>query len=79
LSFDGAQPAHPPLRTDRPASSFDQRIESYVLQQLEESLGGGTPKLPAKLALSGTAIAAVTLVVVALAVVVIILLVRVAL
>ncbi len=46
------------------------------MNQLEQSLGGGKAELPTKLVLSGTVIAAATLVILAVAVVVIVLLVK---
>jgi len=63
LSIDGAV-ATKPLRVERGrsrsddiAARFEDRIQSYVENQLERALlGGETPKVPAKLAVGGAAI-----------------------
>jgi class 3 adenylate cyclase len=64
LTIDGRSLASKPLKTDSPksrqediAARFEQRIEAYVENQLESALlGGGLPKVPAKLALGGAAV-----------------------
>ncbi len=77
LSFDGRPRMAKPLRTDTPKSTFEERVESYVMEQLEASLASGhTPSVPAKLALGGTAVAAGAIVILALAAVVIVLIVK---
>jgi class 3 adenylate cyclase len=76
LSFDGPLPTARPLRTDRPRSNFDERVEAYVLKQLEVSLGGEKAELPTRLVLSGTVIAAATLVILAVAVIAIVVIAR---
>ena len=39
------------------AARFEERIESYVEQQLENAFSGGQPQIPTKLALGGLGIA----------------------
>jgi class 3 adenylate cyclase len=63
-------------RTDEMASRFEERIESYVEQQLENAFSGGQPQIPTKLALGGLGIAFVSLLMMAAFVVVLVLLVR---
>ncbi len=63
-------------RTDEMASRFEERIESYVEQQLENAFSGGQPQIPTKLALGGLGIAFVSLLIMAAFVVVLVLLVR---
>jgi class 3 adenylate cyclase len=59
-------------RTDDMAARFEERIESYVAQQLENALSGGEPQIPTKLALGGLGIAfASILMLVAVAVVIV--------
>jgi len=64
LTVDGRKVSGKPLKTHSPksrqedmASRFEERITSYVEQQLETAFSGGTaPKIPTKLALGGAAI-----------------------
>jgi class 3 adenylate cyclase len=63
LSIDGRVSTKPlrvekqRSRTDDMAARFEERVESYVEQQLERAFsGGGAPKAPAKLAFGGAAI-----------------------
>jgi class 3 adenylate cyclase len=58
-------------RTDEMASRFEERIENYVEQQLENAFSGGQPQIPTKLALSGLGIAFVSILVMVAIVVVI--------
>ena len=66
-------------RADAIAARFEDRVQSYVEQQLEQALSGDRPAVPTKLALGGLGIAASALVILAFAVVVIVLLVKLAL
>jgi class 3 adenylate cyclase len=79
----GYQPATPPpgkkSGTDAIAERFEERIHSYVEQQLERALLGGkdaVPTFPTKLALGGLGVAFGSLVMLAVAIVVIVLLVK---
>jgi class 3 adenylate cyclase len=63
-------------RTDEMATRFEERIESYVEQQLENAFSGGQPQIPTKLALSGLGIAFASILMMAAVVVVIVLLVK---
>lgn len=69
LGIDGRPPSLRPLKTEKPAkpkSDFDLRIENYVAQQLERSLGAReNPTIPAKLVIGGTAVAGVVLLILA--------------
>lgn len=64
LTIDGESATQKPLKTQQPmksrqedmASRFEDRIQAYVERQLEVALEGGTPKVPTKLALAGSAI-----------------------
>jgi hypothetical protein len=67
LTIDGRTASPKPLKTHQPsaksrqedmAARFEERITSYVEQQLESAFAGGDgpPKVPAKLALGGAAI-----------------------
>jgi class 3 adenylate cyclase len=65
LTIDGRTASPKPLKTQTPksrqedmAARFEERITSYVEQQLESAFAGGDgpPKVPAKLALGGAAI-----------------------
>jgi class 3 adenylate cyclase len=67
LTIDGRKASARPLKTQKPssreeqiASRFEERIQSYVENQLERALlgspEGGPPKVPTKLALGGAAI-----------------------
>jgi class 3 adenylate cyclase len=58
-------------RTDEMAARFEERIESYVEQQIENAFSGGRPQIPTKLALSGLGIAFVSVLVMVAIVVVI--------
>jgi len=60
-------------RTDEMASRFEERIESYVEQQLENAFSGGQPQIPTKLALGGLAIAFASILMMIAVVVVIVL------
>ncbi len=60
-------------RTDEMASRFEQRIESYVEQQLENAFSGGQPQIPTKLALGGLGIAFASILMMVAVVVVIVL------
>jgi class 3 adenylate cyclase len=63
-------------RTDEMAARFEERIESYVEQQLENAFAGGQPQIPTKLALGGLGIALASLLMMAAFVVVIVLLLK---
>lgn len=86
LAVDGEPPATAPLRTDAPKTlgeSLAERIKSQVASDLEETLEAGgldgeRTSVPVRLAVSGVAIAALSLVLLAAAVVAIVLLVRLA-
>ena len=67
LTIDGRKASARPLKTQKPssreeqiASRFEERIQSYVENQLERALlgteEGGPPKVPTKLAAGGAAI-----------------------
>jgi len=64
LKVDGRPVSSKPLKTQASsqsrqedmASRFEQKITDYVEKQLESSLAGEEPKIPTKLALTGTAI-----------------------
>ena len=67
LTIDGRKASARPLKTQKPksreeqiASRFEERIQSYVENQLERALlgtgEGGPPKVPAKLAVGGAAV-----------------------
>jgi hypothetical protein len=43
-------------RQEQMATRFEERIHSYVEQQLERAFEGGEPRIPAKLAVGGVAI-----------------------
>jgi class 3 adenylate cyclase len=59
-------------RTDEIAARFEERIESYVEQQLENAFSGSQPQIPTKLALGGLGIAFASIVMmVAVAVVIV--------
>jgi len=60
-------------RTDEMASRFEERIESYVEQQLENAFSGGQPQIPTKLALGGLGIAFASILMMIAVVVVIVL------
>jgi class 3 adenylate cyclase len=64
-------------RTDEMASRFEERIESYVEQQLENAFSGGQPQIPTKLALGGLGIAFASILMMVAVVVVIVLLIKV--
>jgi class 3 adenylate cyclase len=64
-------------RTDEMASRFEERIESYVEQQLENAFSGGQPQIPTKLALGGLGIAFASILMMVAVVVVLVLLVKV--
>ena len=64
-------------RTDEMASRFEERIESYVEQQLENAFSGGRPQIPTKLALGGLGIAFASILMMVAVVVVIVLVVKV--
>jgi glycerate kinase len=67
-----AESAPHKTRTDEMAARFEERIETYVAQQLENALSGGRPQIPTKLALGGLGIAfASILMLVAVAVVIV--------
>jgi class 3 adenylate cyclase len=81
LSVDGRargyraqKPQAPRSRVDDLASSFEQRIERYVEDQLERAFAGETARVPTRLALGGVGIAAASLVILAAAILVIVLL-----
>jgi glycerate kinase len=63
-------------RTDEMAARFEDRIESYVAQQLESALSGGEPQIPTKLALGGLGIAFASILMLVAVVVVIVLAVK---
>jgi hypothetical protein len=64
LTIDGRSASPKPLKTQTPhsrqedmAARFEDRITSYVEQQLDSAFAaGGPPKVPTKLALGGAAI-----------------------
>ena len=60
-------------RTDEMASRFEERIESYVEQQLENAFSGRQPQIPTKLALGGLGIAFASILMMIAVVVVIVL------
>jgi class 3 adenylate cyclase len=64
-------------RTDEMAARFEERIESYVEQQLENAFSGGQPQVPTKLALGGLGIAFAAILMMIAVVVVIVVLVKV--
>jgi len=80
LAVDGGPPSFPPPRTQAPKTSGEalgERIQRQVERDLEQAfLGGSETKLPVRLAVSGLAIAALSLLVLAAAVVAVILLAR---
>ena len=82
LAVDGAPSSFPPLRAEAPKSAGEalaERIQRQVERDLENAFGEGSiPKLPVRLAASGLAIAALSLLVLAGAIVAVILLVRLA-
>ena len=55
------------------AARFEERIESYVEQQLENAFSGGQPQIPTKLALGGLGIAFASILMMVAVVVVIVL------
>jgi class 3 adenylate cyclase len=57
-------------RTDELAARFEQRIESYVEQQLENAFAGRQPQVPTKLALGGLGLAFVSILVLVVVVIV---------
>jgi hypothetical protein len=60
------------------AARFEERIESYVEQQLENALSGGRPpQIPTKLALGGLGIAFVSILMMVVVVIAIVVLVKV--
>lgn len=85
ISVDGAPAAAKPLKTERANVDFgtrlEDRINTYVEQQLERAFSGGATTLPSssmpvKLAARGLTIAVLSLLTVAVIVVLIVLLVR---
>jgi class 3 adenylate cyclase len=64
-------------RTDEMAARFEERIESYVEQQLENAFSGGRPQIPTKLALGGLGIAFASILMMVVVVIVVVLLVKV--
>ena len=65
-------------RTDELAARFEERIESYVEQQLENALSGGRPtQIPTKLALGGLGIAFASILMMVVVVIAIVVLVKV--
>jgi class 3 adenylate cyclase len=64
-------------RTDEMAARFEERIESYVEQQLENAFSGSQPQIPTKLALGGLGIAFGSILMMVVVVIVIVLLVKV--
>ena len=71
-----SKPSPQKSRTDEMAARFEERIESYVEQQLESAFSGGQPQIPTKLALGGLGIAFASLLMMAAFVVVIVLLLK---
>jgi class 3 adenylate cyclase len=63
-------------RADEIASRFEDRIESYVEQQLENAFSGGHTQIPTKLALGGLGIAFASILMLVVVVVVIVLAVK---
>ena len=80
LAVDGEPSSFPQLRTEAPKSAGEalaERIQRQVERDLEQSfLGGSTPKVPARPAASGLAIAGLALALIALTVIAVILLVK---
>ena len=83
LSIDGRVSAKPlrvepkRTRTDDMAARFEERVQSYVEDQLERALMGGKPEVPTRLALGGAAIGLGVLFMVAVVLVAVALLVKV--
>jgi class 3 adenylate cyclase len=72
------EPAVPrKTRTDEMAARFEERIESFVEQQIESAFSGEQAQIPTKLALGGLGIAFVSILMMIAVVVVIVLLVKV--
>jgi class 3 adenylate cyclase len=70
------EPVPRKTRTDEMAARFEERIESYVEQQLEHAFSGGQPQIPTKLALGGLGIAFASIMMMVAVVVVIVLVVK---